>query len=295
VALGGFDWDKLLLQARSWDFKPVPLGVKTSLRISSALRKVSTANVLGFLPGRDPVLKDQVVVYTAHHDHLGIGQPDASGDSIYNGAVDNALGVAQVLAIARAFTALPRPPRRSILFLAVGGEESGLLGSMYYAGHSTVPLGKIAADINFDGGNIWGRTKDVAVIGLGKSSLDEVVAAAAAIQGRVVVGDQLPDRGYYYRSDQFSFAKVGVPSIFLDVGSDFVGRPPGWGKEQIEAWEAKKYHQPGDQLDSTWSFEGLIEDARLGFIAGLMIANRDDMPRWNSGDEFEGVRKARGQ
>jgi Zn-dependent M28 family amino/carboxypeptidase len=294
VSMAGQDWDKLVLRARSHDFKPMPLGTTTSLQLKNTLRKVSTANVLGLLPGRDPALKDEVVVYTAHHDHLGIGEPDASGDRIYNGAVDNALGVAQVLAIARAFTALPRPPRRSVLFLAVGGEESGLLGSAYYAAHPTFSAARIAADINFDGGNIWGRTKDVAIIGLGKSSLDRVVTAAAALQGRVVVGDQLPDRGYYYRSDQFSFAKAGVPSIFIDVGSDFVGRPPGWGKEQIEAWESKKYHQPGDQVDGTWSFEGIIEDAQLGFVTGLMVAEADQMPTWNSGDEFEAARKKKG-
>jgi Zn-dependent M28 family amino/carboxypeptidase len=291
VSLAGLDWDGLAARARTRDFKPVPLGVRTSIELANTIRKVSTANVLGLLRGRDPALRDQAVVYTAHHDHLGIGEPDAGGDRIYNGAVDNALGVAQVLAIARAFSALPQAPRRSVLFLAVGAEESGLLGSAHYAAHPTFPPEKIAADINFDGGNIWGRTKDVAIIGLGKSTLDKVVEAAAALQGRVVVGDQLPDRGYYYRSDQFSFAKIGVPSIFIDVGSDFAGRPPGWGKEQIEAWEARKYHQPADQIDASWSFEGIVEDAQLGFIAGVMVAEADEMPAWNPGDEFEALRK----
>ena len=290
--LGGKDLDALREQARSRDFKPVPLGVTTSLTLPNKISRVQTANVGGLLRGSDPKLKDEVVIYTAHHDHLGIGEPDKAGDKIYNGALDNAAGTAQVLAIAKAFTALPEPPRRSILFLFVAAEEQGLLGSEYYAKHPTFPPGKIAANINYDGGNIWGRATELTFIGLGKSVLDEVVERYAAAQDRTVVGDQFPDRGFFYRSDQFNFAKIGVPAIYLDTGTKFRGKPPEWGKQQIEAWEADNYHQPSDELTPEWNFDGMIEDALLGFFVGLDIAQSDKLPAWNPGDEFEAARKA---
>ena len=235
-----------------------------------------------------------MVVYTAHHDHLGMAPEGegAEGDRIYNGALDNASGVAQVLAIARAATLLPEPPRRTLLFLFVGAEEQGLLGSKYFAEHPTVAPGKIAANINFDGGNIWGETRDVTLIGQGKSDLDEVASAVAALQGRTVEGDQVPDKGYYYRSDQFSFAKIGVPALYFDVGTDFVGKPAGLAEEQVEAWTEEHYHQPSDELVADWNFAGMVQDARLGFYAGLVIADRDAMPAWLPGDEFEAARKA---
>jgi Zn-dependent M28 family amino/carboxypeptidase len=292
VKLGGFDLDALRKQAQSRDFKPVPLGITTSIRLHNKVRRVQSANVAGLLPGSDPKLKEEVVVYSAHHDHLGIGKPDATGDTIYNGAVDNATGVAQVLAIAKAYTALPERPKRSILFLFVAGEEKGLLGSLYYSLHPSIPPGRIAADINYDGGNILGRTSDVNVISLGKSSLDAEVAKIAATQQRTVVGDQFPEKGFFYRSDQFSFAKIGVPSIYLHSGTRFRGHPDAWGKEQVVAWEAKHYHQPSDQLTPDWNFDGMIEDARLGFYAGLNIANDPKLPTWNPGNEFEAARKA---
>ena len=243
------------------------------------------------MPGSDPQATDQAIIYSAHHDHLGIGEPDASGDRIYNGAQDNAAGCAQLLAIARAMAALPQPPRRSILMLFVAAEEQGLLGSQYYAEHPTIVPGRIAANINYDGGNIWGRTEDVTLIGMGKSSLDAIAKAAAAHQNRTLEPDQFPDRGYYYRSDQFSFAKIGVPALYFDNGTDFIGRPEGWGRKQIEAWTEKQYHQPSDELDGTWNFDGMVEDAKLGFFAGWLIAEQDEMPQWRPGDEFDAARK----
>ena len=291
VKLAGQDLDALVKSAKSRDFKPVPLGVTTSLALSNKVEKVKTANVGGLLRGSDPQLEDEVVIYSAHHDHLGVGEPK-DGDNIYNGAVDNATGVAQVVAIARAFAALPQPPRRSVLFLFVAGEEQGLLGSEYFARHPTFPAGKIAANINYDGGNIFGRGLDLAYIGLGKSSLDGVVKALAAKQDRTVVGDQFPDRGFFYRSDQFNFAKIGVPAIYLDAGTRFRGRPEEWGKRKAEEYEEKDYHQPSDELRPDWNFDGMIEDARLGFYAGVVVANDDQMPTWNPGDEFEAARKA---
>jgi len=286
LAVGGFDLDSLVKQARSRAFRPVPLGIRTTVRLANALRRGATANVLGLIPGRDPVLADQVVIFSAHHDHLGVGKPDAKGDTIYNGAVDNASGVAEVLAIARAFMAMPEHPRRSILFAVVSCEESGLLGSAYFAAHPTFPRERIAADINFDAGNIFGRTRDVALVGKGKSSLDSVAEAAAALQNRAVTDEPFPERGAYYRSDQFSFAKIGVPGLYFRGGLDYIGREPGWGKQMTEEWGALHYHQPSDEWNEGWNFDGMIEDAQLGFFAGLAVANADAMPSWVPGDEF---------
>ncbi|HEY4595935.1 MAG TPA: M28 family metallopeptidase [Thermoanaerobaculia bacterium] len=287
----GKDLAKLIEQARNRDFKPVPLGITTSLTFNNEVTKTRTANVLGILPGSDPKLKNEVVIYTAHHDHLGIGQPDKNGDKIYNGAVDNASGCATVVAIAKAYAALPQRPRRSILIAFVAGEEQGLLGSAYLAAHPPVPAGRIAANINFDSANVLGRTRDVSEVGLGKSSLDAIEQAIAARQGRRLLGDQFPDKGFFYRSDQFSFAKVGVPAIHPSAGTDFIGKPPGWGKEQADEYTKNRYHQPSDQLDPKWDYGGMIEDAQLGFYTGLVVANTPKMPTWNPGDEFEAARK----
>jgi len=292
IAMGGFDLDELREAAYNRDFEPVPLGITTSLSMDVEVRRVATANVLGVIPGSDPDLRDEAVIYTAHHDHLGIGTPNEEGDTIYNGAMDNASGVAQVIAIAKALKALPEAPRRSIVIALVGAEEQGLLGSKWYAANPTFPPGKIAANLNYDGGNIWGHTHDVTYIGLGKSSIDEIVTMIAEEQGRVVKPDQFADRGYFYRSDQFSFAKIGVPAMYLDTGTDFVDRPPEWGREQVDHYTDVNYHQPSDEYDDSWNFDGMIADAQLGFWTGLAIANADEMPQWTPGDEFEAARKA---
>lgn len=290
VEMAGHDLDELTEAARSRDFEPVPLGVTTSLELETSIDKVRTANVLGVLPGSDPDLSKEVVVYTAHHDHLGQGA-DKAGDDIYNGALDNAAGTSQLLAIARALTALPEPPKRSSLFLFVAAEEQGLLGSKYYAAHPTFHPGRIAANINYDGGNIWGATKDVTLIGMGKSSLDQVARRVIEAQGRRLEPDQFPDKGFYYRSDQFSLAKIGVPALYFDTGTEFVDRPEGWGKETLDEWTEKHYHQPSDELEDDWNFDGMIQDALLGFYAGLLVGNADEMPSWNPGDEFEAARQ----
>jgi Zn-dependent M28 family amino/carboxypeptidase len=292
TAAGGRNLDALVTAARSRDFKPVPLGIRTSFTLANTLSKVQTANVAGLLRGSDPRLSGEAVVFTAHFDHLGMGAADATGDRIYNGALDNASGCAQLLTIARAFAALPERPRRSILVLFVAAEEQGLLGSQYYARAPTFAPGRIAANINYDGGNIWGRTRDVTLLGLGKSTLDRVALEAVTRQGRMLVPDQFPDRGSYYRSDQFSFARIGVPALYYGRGTDVVGKPEGWGRQQIEAWEAKQYHQPSDELTDDWNLEGMVEDARLGFHSGWLVAQADAMPEWNPGDEFEAARKA---
>jgi hypothetical protein len=291
MEMAGYDLAELQTAADNRDFQPVPLGIETSIGMDVTLNRVATANVLGLIPGRDPQLKDEAVIYTAHHDHLGIGTPNDEGDTIYNGALDNASGVAQIIAIAKAIKALPEAPRRSILFAFVGAEEQGLLGSKHYAENPTFAPGNIAANLNYDGGNIWGHTHDVTFIGLGKSSIDAIVEAIAAEQGRVVKPDQFADRGYFYRSDQFNFAKIGVPAMYLDTGTEFIDRPAEWGKEQVNHWTDVHYHQPSDEFDDNWNFDGMIEDAVLGFWTGLAIANADDMPEWTPGDEFEAARQ----
>ncbi|MBT8415842.1 MAG: M28 family peptidase, partial [Silicimonas sp.] len=290
IRMAGFDLDELREAAFNRDLKPVPLGITTSIDMQVDLERVQSANVLGLIPGSDPDLSDEVLIYTAHHDHLGIGTPNDEGDTIYNGARDNASGVAVVMSIARAIKALPAAPRRSILVALVGAEEQGLLGSGYYAAHPTFAAGKIAANINYDSTNIWGRTHDVTFVGLGKSSIDLIIAAAAAEQGRVLKPDQFADKGYFYRSDQFNLAKIGVPAMYLKAGTEFVDRPPEWGRQQQDHHTSVHYHQPSDEYDPSWNFDGMVDDALLGFWTGLAIANADDMPTWIPGDEFEAAR-----
>jgi hypothetical protein len=290
ISMAGMDLDALREQAYNRDFRPVPLGITTSLAMDVGIDRVQSANVLALIPGSDPELKDEVVIYTAHHDHLGIGKPNEEGDAIYNGAFDNAAGVAQAMVIAKAIKALPEAPRRSVLIALVGAEEQGLLGSEYYAANPTFAPGKIAANINYDGGNVWGHTHDVTYIGLGKSSIDQIATMIADEQGRVVKPDQFSDKGYFYRSDQFSFAKIGVPAMYLDTGTDFIDRPPEWGRQQQNHYTEVNYHQPSDEYDPNWNLDGMVDDALLGYWTGLAIANADQMPVWNAGDEFEAAR-----
>ena len=290
VAMAGMDLDELREAAFNRDFEPVPLGITTSIGMDVAINRVQSGNVLGLIPGSDPELRDEVVIYTAHHDHLGIGEPNAEGDNIYNGARDNASGVAAVLAIAKALAALPEAPRRSSLIAFVGAEEQGLLGSLYYANNPTFAPGRIAANINYDNPNILGDTHDVTFVGLGKSSIDRILELIAGEQGREVKPDQFADKGYFYRSDQFSLAKIGVPAMYLKSGTEYVDRPPEWGREQQEHYTTVHYHQPSDEYNDSWDFSGLISDALLGYWTGLAIANSDEMPMWNEGDEFEAAR-----
>lgn len=290
LSASGHDLDELTAAARSRDFTPVPLQLNTSIQLRNALSEISTANVLGMLDGSDPELADEIVIYMAHHDHLGVAEDGEGEDLIYNGARDNASGVGMVASIASALGQLSPAPRRSILVAFVGAEEQGLLGSEYFANHPIVPAGKIAAAINFDAANIWGPTRDISFIGRGKSDLDAVAAAVGRFQERTVEPDQFPDRGYYYRSDQFSLAKIGVPAMYLKGGTEHLGRPPGWGEEQLVAYESEHYHQPSDELTAAWDFGGLVQDARFGYFAGLIIAGEGHFPAWREGDEFEAAR-----
>ena len=291
LASSGHALDDLTVAARSPEFVPVPLGVTSSLKINARIERTGTANVLAMIEGCDPALANEAVVITAHHDHLGmIEASSADEDVIYNGALDNATGVAEVLAIAKALKALPEPPRRSIVFALVGAEEQGLLGSAYYARHPTFDPGHIAANVNLDGANIWGEASDMIFIGLGKSSLDEVVTRVADYTGRSLHGDQFPDRGYFYRSDQFSFAKIGVPGAYLDGGVEIIGKPEGWGRARIGEWTEQHYHQPSDELTEDWVFDGMVADTRFALLTTYLIAQADEMQSWNPGDEFAAAR-----
>jgi Zn-dependent M28 family amino/carboxypeptidase len=293
VALGGQDLERLRAAAARRDFRPVPLGVKASLVVSATVTRAETANVLARLPGGDPRRAGEAVLYTAHHDHLGRRPGAAPGDDdIFNGAVDNATGVAAVLEVAAAFAALPRPPARSILFAAVAAEEQGTIGSRWLARHLPLPAGRLAAVINLDSMNVFGRTRDLVAVGRGRTTLDPLLDAVAGSQGRVVLPDPDPASGGYYRSDHFPLAQVGVPGLFLGGGQDFVGRPAGWGAKTRAAWGQAHYHQPSDEWRDEYDLSGMVEDARLAFFLGARVAEAAALPGWRAGDEFEPVRRA---
>ncbi len=289
VSMAGFDLLKLMQDAESRDFKPVPLGLKLSTTMRYTVRRLETHNILGVLEGSDAQLKNQYIVFTAHHDHLGIGKP-VEGDSIYNGALDNASGVSLMLTMAKAFSAMPTKPKRSLLFAAVAAEEYGLLGSQYFAQNPTVPLKDIAANINTDGMNIWGRTNDIVFLGWDRSSLQKEVDAVAAEMKMQVKPDPFPEKGYFYRSDHFNFAKVGVPCLSLDSGTDYIGKPANYAKEMVDKYTEKHYHQPSDELTEEWNWDGAIQQAEFIIRLTMRIANNPDMPMWNKGDEFEAAR-----
>jgi Zn-dependent M28 family amino/carboxypeptidase len=293
VELAGLELKDLLAKAESRDFKPVPLGVTLSTSIDCVVRQSETANVIGVIPGSDPKLASEYVVLMAHHDHIGVATTrDENDDIIYNGAIDNASGTAALLTIADAISSSGLKSRRSLLFAAVGAEEQGLLGSKYYAEHPPVANGKQSAVVNIDGLNFLGPTRDVQVVGFGKSSLDKLVDQVAKKQSRVVVPDREPSKGYYYRSDQFSLAKVGIPGVYLHSGHEVIGKPEGWGKQQLEAWTKKDYHQRSDEYNPAWDLSGAVLDIQLLAEVGWMAANQDQMQQWVSGDEFEAARKA---
>ncbi len=292
LSMAGQDFDTLKARAKTRDFKPVPLGLTASVALHNSLRTIDSRNVVARIEGSDPKLKDEYVVYTAHWDHLGT-DPAAVGDQIYNGAKDNASGIGGVLEIARAFTRLASAPRRSILFLFVTAEEQGLLGSRYYAFNPLYPLARTLANINIDAMNVSGRTKDVTLIGLGNSDLDDYVAAAAKEQGRTVRGDPEPEKGFYYRSDHFNFAKQGVPALDPHEGIDYVGKPEGYGRQIRSAYTANDYHKPSDEVKPDWSLSGAVEDLQLLMAVGDRVADADRYPEWKAGTEFKAIREER--
>jgi Zn-dependent M28 family amino/carboxypeptidase len=288
VALGGHDLDALRKTAETRAFKPVPLGVRVDLKMTNRVRSIVSANVIGKLEGSDPALKSEAVVVTAHFDHLGIRAPK-HGDSIYNGALDNASGCAAVLNLARAAGALKTKPKRTILFTFVTAEESGLLGSLFYARNPTIPREKIVANYNLDSINIWGATKDIAMVGYGKNSLTGVADQVARRRGRVLTANPDVSLGLFYRSDHFSFARVGIPSAYFKAGSDFYENKRG--KNLVKgAYTRTRYHQPNDEFHAKWDLRGAVEDTKLVLECLLVTANAADAPKWAPGDEFEKLR-----
>jgi len=288
-ALAGHDFEALKARAATRAFTPVPMGVTASMTLNSRIRTFDSRNVVGLLPGSDPALRNEYVIYAAHWDHYGIG-PAINGDTIYNGALDNATGVGGMIEVARAFAGQPAAPKRSLLFLAVTAEEQGLLGSDYYARHPIYPLNRTLAAINMDGLNIYGRTKDLTVVGLGASDLDDYAAEAAAAQGRVLRADPKPENGGYFRSDHFPFAKQGVPAINAGGGDDYIGRPAGWGQQVSDAYTAQHYHKPSDEIRPDWDLSGALEDLRVYYAIGARAASTTQWPQWKPDSEFKARR-----
>jgi Zn-dependent M28 family amino/carboxypeptidase len=287
----GQDFDALYKSAARADFKPVALNAKATFQITNKLREVTSYNVVARLKGSDPKRSDELVVYTAHWDHFG-RNPKLIGNQIFHGAADNASGVAGLLEIAKAYTKLAQPPARSILFMSVTGEEQGLLGSKWYATHPLYPLIHTVAAINMDVLNVWGRTRDLTIPGLGQSTLEDTLTQLARAHGRTVLPDQEPEKGQYYRSDHFEFAKVGVPAISYGGGYDYVGRPAGWGMQKHVDFVAHDYHKPSDEVKPDWDLAGAVEDLRLMMELGYTVAQTHDYPQWKSGSEFKARRDA---
>lgn len=286
---GGHDFDALKQAALRKDFRPVPLSARASVEMKTTLREVASRNVIARIEGSDPVLRDEQVIYTAHWDHIG-KNPKLEGDQIFNGAFDNASGTAGLLELAAAFARLEVKPKRSVLFLSVTAEEKGLLGAKHYATHPLYPLSQTLANINMDGLNVWGRTRDLGIVGLGQSTLEDVLRKFVLAQGRVLVPEAEPEKGSYFRSDHFEFAKVGVPALYTDEGIDFIGRPADFGKRKRDEYTAQDYHKVSDEVKPDWDLSGAVEDLRILFEVGLEVANGDRPPEWRPGSEFRAAR-----
>lgn len=285
----GLDFDALKQQALSRNFKPVPLGVKLNVTALNAWREVGSHNVVARIPGSDPQLKNEAVVYSAHWDHFGIDDtlPGPRTQQIFHGAMDNATGVAALLEIARAYKALPVAPKRTIVFVLTTAEERGLLGAQYYARNPAYPLNKTLLNINVDGLNMWGRTRDVELSGMGKSSADDLVIGIARGQGRSVRPDSNADYGSFYRGDQFEFARGGVPVVYLRSSANFIGKAAGYGREKLLNYSAHQYHTVNDTVQAKWDTSGAVEDIELLFKAGYQVAQGKDRPQWKDNAEFK--------
>ena len=289
----GKNYDTAKAAAAKADFRPVTLGAKATFNVINTLRNVASRNVIGLLPGSDPKLKHEYIIYTAHWDHLGRDER-LTGVQIFNGAADNAAGVATMLEIAQAMVALPadQRPKRSILFLSVTAEEKGLLGSRYYATNPLYPLERTIANINIDGANQFGPTSDLVAIGYGASTLDDIATEVARSQGRTLEPEPNPERGYYYRSDHFEFAKVGVPALYIDPGEKYIGMPADLAAKLANDYIANRYHKVGDEVQPDWTFQGAAQDATFLYEVGRRIADGTKWPEWRPGNEFKARRDA---
>lgn len=278
----------LMVQAGKTGFKPVDLGLKVSTTVNNTIKSSVSHNVAAILPGTTRA--DEYIIYSAHWDHLGIGEP-INGDSVYNGAVDNATGTAALLQLAEAFKKAKQQPERSIMFLAVTAEEQGLLGSEYYATNPLVPVTKTVANINIDAMQAFGKTKDIIAVGFGQSELEDYLVEAAKKQGRVVVKDSNPSAGFYFRSDHFNFAKVGIPALYTETGDDHIDKGTAYGKAQKAEYTKNRYHAPADNFEpAKWDFSGMVEDLRLLFDVGYRLSNESSFPSWKEGSEFKAIR-----
>lgn len=293
LAAAGLDFDTLKLAAARRDFRPVALGANASFVIDNTIRQVTSQNVVARLPGADPQLADEWVIYSAHWDHLG-RDPALTGDQIFSGALDNASGVAVLLELAQAFAALPPGQRakRSLLFLATTAEEKGLLGARYYVEHPLYPLTRTLADINMDGMNPLGRTADVEIVGAGASTIDDLGAIVATHQGRQTLPDSQPEKGSYYRADHFEFAKAGVPAYYPKAGLQYIGKPSDYGKKLSDEYTATRYHKVTDKVQPDWTMEGAAQDTEFLLGVGLGIVNGGQWPQWHDGSEFKARRDA---
>jgi Zn-dependent M28 family amino/carboxypeptidase len=290
ITAAGKDSSNFFAQADKKGFKPLALDLKLSTSVAVKTIFNKSQNVIGKITGTKR--PDEVIIYTAHWDHLGIGKADETADSIYNGAFDNASGTAGLIELARAFKSMKVQPERTIILLAVTAEEQGLWGSAYYAQNPVYPISKTVANINIDGLNPFGKTKDIIIVGEGQSELEEYLKEAAEKVGRVIAFENHPEAGYYYRSDHFNFAKVGVPALYTSNGIDVIGKEPGYGEKQDAEYTEKHYHRPSDEFDAaTWSFEGGIDDLKLFFQVGKRLAFEEKMPQWKDGSEFKGIRE----
>jgi Zn-dependent M28 family amino/carboxypeptidase len=277
------DLEGLFARAASRDFEPVDTGFRVSARIRTAIRRLETSNVMGMVEGRDPALQREVVVFSAHYDHLGVDADPAADDPIFNGAWDNAAGTAAIVELGRAFAAAAPPPRRTLLFLACAAEENGSLGSQWFVAQPPFERSRLVANFNVDMPQIFGVTRDVAAIGVETNSLGDALREAAGAAGVRVTGDPNPGAGSFYRSDQVNFAKAGIPALFVLPGRDY---DPPLGFDPV-AYREERYHQPGDELDERWDLAGAARDMQLVYRAALAVANADAMPRWRPGHEFE--------
>ena len=287
--MAGLDFEALKQQAEDRSFQPVPLGLTGRTRVRNTLRRIDSQNFLAILPGVQA--PDEVVVYVAHWDHLGMDRT-LTGDQIFNGAADNATGTAALIELARAFTMADTPPRRSVVFLAVTAEEQGLLGSKYYGEMPVYRAAQTVAALNMDVLNQWGRTRDLTIVGMGQSDLDRYAADVARRLQRTLVSDPEPEKGFYYRSDHFSFAKVGIPAFYADPGIEYLDKPAGYGLEKREEYTANDYHAVTDEVKPDWDLAGAVEDLTFMFELGSALAATDDWPGWSPTSEFRAVRDA---
>lgn len=288
----GKNYDELKKAALRKDFRPVSLGAKANFALQNKITHFKSHNVIGKLEGSDRQRKDEYVIYSAHWDHLG-RDPHLQGDQIYNGALDNASGIASILELAQAFTRLPQAPPRSLLFLATTAEEAGLLGAKYYAENPLYPLDHTLADINIDGINAWGKTRDIEDIAAGNSTLDDLLARAALQAGRVAKPNSEPEKGSFFRADNFEFAKVGVPALYIgSKPKDYIGQPADYGQKKSDDYTLHHYHQVSDEVNPAWDFSGAVEDVRLLFEVGYQVANDEKYPTWLPGSEFKSKRDA---